>query len=362
MSAQITADVNQPPTLTWNHLNINRTHLEASVAAAAVAEISGTGAAVSLRHCAPGGADTHLPLIEGGLGKDFDGQFDAAVRQLGVPLCEFSVAAGAAADTPVRVSFNAAAGSASVADTLIRAGAGSSSTFVFDFSSQKDASGMFGSRILLQAEEGASVNIVTVNMLGSGFVHFDSVAADAAAGARFSLTQLELGASQVFSGSRVGLRGDGSRFDGRLGYMVKEDHSLDVNYVALQEGRSTASTMTADGVVADSAKKTWRGTIDFRKGCAESSGDEQENVLLLSPAVVNKTLPVILCDEESVEGRHGASVGRLSQDILFYMQSRGISEKDAERLMVRAKIAGVCRYIPDEKLVASVQEFLEGAL
>ena len=64
-------------------------------------------------------------------------------------------------------------------------------------------------------------------------------------------------------------------------------------------------------------KKTFRGTIDFRCGSSGSVGDEQEDVLLLGENIVNKTIPLILCEEEDVDGRHGATIGRLPEDMLF---------------------------------------------
>ncbi len=45
--------------------------------------------------------------------------------------------------------------------------------------------------------------------------------------------------------------------------------------------------------------------------------------LLLGEDVVNRTIPLILCAEEDVEGNHGASIGQLDEDILFYMNSEG---------------------------------------
>ena len=84
-----------------------------------------------------------------------------------------------------------------------------------------------------------------------------------------------------------------------------------------------------------------------------------EETLLLSPTAINKSLPVILCDEEDVEGEHGATIGRLSSDILFYMQSRGISEKEAEIIMSRAKIQAAADLIPDEEIKNQISDFLD---
>ena len=82
-------------------------------------------------------------------------------------------------------------------------------------------------------------------------------------------------------------------------------------------------------------------------------------VLLLSEGVVNKTLPIILCDEEDVEGTHGASIGRLSPEVLFYMQTRGMSKQEAELLMTRAKLNSVRNLIHDEHTHGRIQYYME---
>ena len=117
--------------------------------------------------------------------------------------------------------------------------------------------------------------------------------------------------------------------------------------------------MFVNGTLRGNGRKTYRGTIDFKNGCCGSKGNEMEETLLLSPTAINKSLPVILCDEEDVEGEHGATIGRLSSDILFYMQSRGISEKEAEIIMSRAKIQAAADLIPDEEIKNQISDFLD---
>jgi Fe-S cluster assembly scaffold protein SufB len=74
-----------------------------------------------------------------------------------------------------------------------------------------------------------------------------------------------------------------------------------------------------------------------------------ENVLLMDEDVWNQTIPVILCDEEDVEGNHGASIGNIDEELLFYMKSRGIEEKAVYEMMAGALIESVAAKIPDEK-------------
>ena len=116
--------------------------------------------------------------------------------------------------------------------------------------------------------------------------------------------------------------------------------------------------MDVNGTVKDDATKTYRGTIDFKNGCAGSKGNEMEETLLLSPTAVNKSLPVILCDEEDVEGEHGSTIGRISQDILFYMQTRGISKSEAEKLITRAKVQAVADLIPSDDVRNEILQFI----
>ena len=133
---------------------------------------------------------------------------------------------------------------------------------------------------------------------------------------------------------------------------------MDINYVADQRGKKTDVLMNVKGVLMDKAVKTYRGTLDFKSGSSGSVGDEQEDTLLLSPDVVNRSMPVILCQEEDVEGRHGATIGQLGEDLLFYINSRGIDEKEAKRLMVRAKLDSVARLIPDPEIAEKVQYYI----
>ena len=85
-------------------------------------------------------------------------------------------------------------------------------------------------------------------------------------------------------------------------------------------------------------------------------------MLLLSDDVVNQSIPLILCSEEDVQGNHGASIGKLDEDLLFYMMSRGFSESDAIDMMAKAKIEVICRRIEDEETVQLVERYLEGVI
>ena len=63
---------------------------------------------------------------------------------------------------------------------------------------------------------------------------------------------------------------------------------------------------------------------------------------------VFRSVPVILCAEEDVVGNHGASIGRLDEGISYYLQTRGMTPEEVERMMARARLEAVIRKIPEE--------------
>lgn len=209
------------------------------------------------------------------------------------------------------------------------------------------------------AESYANIHLIKAQLLDSGALHFDDTQVFCEENASVKFTQIELGASHVNSGLHVNLNGYQSSFDSKVSYLCQNDQILDMNHIVYHYGKKSECNMQVDGTLKDNAQKAYRGTIDLKKGCCGAKGHEMEETLLLSPKAVNKSLPVILCDEEDVEGEHGATIGRLSSDILFYMQSRGINEKEVEVLMSRAKIQAAVDLIPDGQVKEQIGTFLE---
>lgn len=165
----------------------------------------------------------------------------------------------------------------------------------------------------------------------------------------FELTTLLLGDGNAYSDNLVQLCGDKSGIVTEVGYIGKNSQLIDYNIAVNHFGKDTNSEITASGALMDSAKKTFRGTIDFKNGSSGSVGSENETVLMLGDDVVNKTVPLILCAEENVEGTHGATIGELDEATLFYFESRGIDKDTAQNIMARASAEKLIREMNDEE-------------
>ncbi|MBR0086712.1 MAG: SufD family Fe-S cluster assembly protein [Lachnospiraceae bacterium] len=168
--------------------------------------------------------------------------------------------------------------------------------------------------------------------------------------AAFHWYRLVIGNGRTYDNCSVNLLGKGSSFTADIGYSLSGEGVYDVNCEAIHKGEETTSTITASGLLSGKARKLLRGTIDLQKGCRHAVGNESEDVLLLSDEVSNQSVPVILCAEEDVVGNHGASIGQPDENLLFYLESRGIPEEQVMQMLSRAKLDAVIRKIPDENI------------
>lgn len=196
----------------------------------------------------------------------------------------------------------------------------------------------------VSVEENAQLKLIMIFDKGSGTV--SKLHAELADNAHLELVQLYLGGDTASEIVTV-LKGRKAGFTADLGYDLGGSDKLDINLIAEHQGRKSTSQIAVSGVLRDSAVKTFKGTIDFKKGAVGAQGNEKEEVMLLSEKVVNKTVPVILCEEEDVVGNHGATIGRIDERHVFYMKSRGIPEEKIYEIMSRAKLAQVIAHIDD---------------
>ena len=181
----------------------------------------------------------------------------------------------------------------------------------------------------LTAEDGAEMELIQLVVPGENALVYDEVIGHCHGSGRIVLRQVTLGHGDVYAQTGIGLDGENASFAANIGYLARKNQTLDMNLVVNHWGKKTKCEINASGALNDAAKKIFRGTIDFKRGSSGSVGSEQETVLMLGEDAVNKTVPVILCAEENVEGTHGATIGEMDDNTRFYFGSRGIDRETA---------------------------------
>ena len=211
----------------------------------------------------------------------------------------------------------------------------------------------------IYAEENANVHISKVQLCDTSVNQIDDTQIVCGDNAKVTLTQIELGGSHINASFHATLSGYQSKFESDTAYICSKNQYIDMNQTVVHTGTKTQCNMKTDGTVKDNTTKTYRGTIDMRKGCCGSKGNEMETTLLLSPQAVVKAAPIILCGEEDISAEHGSTIGKLSPEMLFYMNTRGIDQATAEELLTRAKISAAAAKIPSEDIRQEIEDFIK---
>lgn len=348
-------NVNALPAPTWNRLGINDTELQAKIAA-----LAPYGGRKPLSPLPVGVTVSELPFpapdVETGMGKDA-ADFVQANKTYGVSL---RAAAGIRPGAPVFLNFRLDEENPALADVVeITAEENSELTVVVSYRSGERYADFHGGLTKLYAAKGAAIHLVQVQLLGDGCTHFDNVGAFAEENGSIDIIQAELGGRKAVSGVKTRLEGTKSRLNMDTIYFGDRSRAIDMNYVAEHTGRKTKSEIHVAGALLDESEKTFRGTIDFVRGSKQAVGHESEYNLLFSPKVRNRTAPLILCSEEDVEGQHAASTGKIDENRLFYLMSRGLSELEAKKLMIEAQFRPVTDRIPDDTLRKAIMDYVK---
>ena len=210
---------------------------------------------------------------------------------------------------------------------------------------------------------GSELHLIKLQSLNKQATHTDAVEAIVDAKASLTITMAELGAAVSNASCSVQLAGESAQLKLDVLYLGDGDRKLDMTYWAEHRGKKTLSDIKARGILHGTSHKVLRDTLDFVKGASGSKGREEESVLLLGSKARNISVPLLLCGEHDVEGAHAASSGRLDEDVMFYILSRGISEEDARKLVAKASFDVILEDIPDERIreeiMAAVEESID---
>ena len=328
---------NVPAAQTWNRLRAN-----------------------SLSVSVPNHADAgkvYLPLprlferIECGMGQEVTDYVESQAFKSDF----YSVPAHTKREEPIVVAVSAAQNQCANTGVIVREGAEATvviAAFAGDANggnaNASDALPTSAALTRIVVEAGAKLHLIEMLGVNEGQQHLESVGLEVHQDAAVDVKQYALGGSAIGLGLTANLVGARARLDLNNRYHATHEETLDINHLVRMRGTSTRAQLTESGVLNEAAKKTLRATIDLVRGAKDAQGNEIETVMILGDDVVNKNMPVILCDEDDVAGNHGATIGSVSPEQLDYLAARGLSRQAAEQLFVRALFEDAIINAPEE--------------
>lgn len=227
-------------------------------------------------------------------------------------------------------------------------------TVILKYKTEEDEKYFHNGIIRATAKENSILNIVIVNFMNIKSNNFMNLENQIEKNAKIKYTIVDFGGKNSITNYYSNLKGESSENALNSIYLGKEHQLFDLNYIGEVKGEKSNINIEVQGALTGTSKKNFKGTINFKKGCKKSKGNENEACVLLSDKAKSIALPMLLCSEEDVEGNHSTSSGKVGERELFYIMSRGFTEKEAIKLIVRAKFNKILETIKNKDLTDEI--------
>jgi Fe-S cluster assembly protein SufD len=271
---------------------------------------------------------------------------------------------GVVIDEPIRAeNYSKQDGSIVLPHTVIVAGKGSRFNFLDEYIAEKsEESGYRSGSAEIFVGEGATVGYVAVQKWGRNVWHFADQRAELGKDATLRLFSVTLGGK--FSKTRVeaSLAGQGADAELKALYFASGEQFFDFHTLQDHRVGNTRSDLLFKGALSDVARTVYAGLIRIEKHAARSDAYQANRNLVLSDKAKATSIPMLEIDNNDVRCTHGATVGPVDPEHLFYLRSRGIPEKTAKRMLIQGFFGDVLDRIPFEHARKLVEAELESRI
>jgi Fe-S cluster assembly protein SufD len=243
---------------------------------------------------------------------------------------------------------------------LIVADENSSVTYVENYiSTVENANGIFNIVTEVFAEANAKVQYGAVDTLAKGITTYVNRRGIAQRNARIEWSLGLMNDGNTISENVTNLIGDGSFGDTKSVVVGRGEQTQNFTTSVVHFGKNTEGFILKHGVMKDSATAIFNGIGKIEHGASKSNAVQESRMLMLSEKARGDANPILLIDEDDVTAGHAASVGRVDPIQLYYLMSRGIAKKEAERLIIHGFLAPVVNQLPIEGVKKQLVDVIE---
>ena len=229
-------------------------------------------------------------------------------------------------------------------------------TYVSTFETSKGQANIVSEVI---TKDNAQVTYGAVDVLAKGFTAYVNRRGHALRDSKIDWALGLMNDSDTIYDNTTNLIGDNSSSDFKMVTIGRGEQKLNFTTVIRQWGKNTDGQILKHGVMKDAAQSIFNGIGHIMHGATKANAEQESRVLMLSEKARGDANPILLIDEDDVTAGHAASAGRVDPAQLYYLMSRGISKKDAERLVIHGFLAPVVANLPIAGVKKQLTEVIE---
>ena len=274
------------------------------------------------------------------------------------------VPAGVELEQPLAVRIvNSIEGGSLFFRLLVVAEEGARFTLIEEYaSSSPELAGYTNAVAELFVEQSAKLEYVSIQSLSQETWHFASHHARVERDAELDWVAGGFGSKKGKVWIQNDLTGPGATSRVTGAYFADRDQHLDYDTYQLHVAPNTTSDFAFKGALRDHATSVWRGMIRVEEDAQRTNAYQENRNLMLSPTTHAVPIPGLEILANDVRCTHGATVGQVDREQLFYLMARGLPRGEAERLIVRGFFSDVLDRVELEPVREALAEALEARI
>jgi len=263
-------------------------------------------------------------------------------------------------EEPIKVNFNFD-GKSSILHNLIVVESNSKVDFIEEYSNKEIKDEQLNACVTeVFANQDSKINFYHLDNWTKNVYNFTSITGSLDRNANVNWI------SGCFGGKLNRLRidtnfsGQGSQCSNLGVFLGRGNEHIDFTTNMYHNAENTTNDVLVDGILKDESSSVYRGLIKIEKQAQKTNSYLANHILKLGEKTLANSIPSLKIDANDVKASHGATVGQIDEEHLFYLMARGLSRAEAERLIVEGFFEPVIQKIPLEELREKIRGMVRG--
>ncbi|MBP5216831.1 MAG: SufD family Fe-S cluster assembly protein [Bacilli bacterium] len=158
------------------------------------------------------------------------------------------------------------------------------------------------------------------------------------------------------------LEGEGASCNWHLSSLTRGDSQKVFDISLSHVVPHTEGAVSNYGITLGQSRLSFQGISKIANGAKGAKTRQAAKIIVFDPESRGECSPILAIDENDVAASHAAVVGKLNDEHLFYLESRGLPPKEAKRLITLGYLKPVLAYFTDEALKKRIEEAIEGGI
>jgi Fe-S cluster assembly protein SufD len=233
---------------------------------------------------------------------------------------------------------------------------------VEQFSSPDDVTVLAVTTKELYVGEGGRLSMATLQEWGAKSYLIDNDMALVERDATVDWITLNVGSkvSKMKFGSDVAGPGSSAEMDGI--FFASDNQHFDQTTWQIHSSPHTYSRLLYKGAVKDKGHSVYQGIIQAKPGAIDVDAYQTNNNLVLNDGAKADTIPGLLIDADDLKCSHGATIGNVNEEEVFYLKTRGLSDQQARKIVIMGYFEEIIERLPFDCVQALVRSRVEAKL